>query len=736
MELKQVRILRARSIRDARLEDCGRLNVLIGRNNSGKSNVMTAIRAFFETIESGQIASLNPVFGMEIDFHNRDITKPIEVSVSFALTEHESAELLASLADDAPQMKNVIDTFEKQLVVEVTVSFLSEVTLGYVSRISVSSDRKSDGKKSTARVVLEIGREAAIELHDRMSRSRRGVQESKSLPQFLDEEWWTRMRQEREARNARQAYRYFGPRAFRELGQESTRALENLLAESETYSDYESGVRSLIAKMKEEADVIERAPLESKIRTLAGEDTTIPGHVLKLVKRISEIRILHLAERRRPIGRDEAEKLLSLKVRRGGDEQLRTIRETVNALLGVEIDAFESVSEQRPDRKSAEMDVEGFLVEVNGAGIREALRLVLDVEFRAPNVLLVEEPEVHLHPGLEAGMMRYLKNLGNRVQVFVSTHSTNFLDTSDMKNVYLISKSDETKVERIDLERAEVLIPRELGLRLSSLFMFDKLVFVEGPSDELILREWCSKLGVNLGQSNVGFVAMGGSRKILFFANKVITEFLSRRRVRLLFILDHDEMTDVEIDALKSLVGRDAIVHVLTRRDLENYLIVPRALAEVIRERGLHGNNTQEVSDATVSKALDECALALRELAVAKRVFRPLSHPIYLSLDVGKNPSREQLLRIMADAFKNGVVDLEKRAAKVAADYAQCDKVVEESWASSRFEIVPGETLIDCLFQVYSRRYGKMTDGPRIAQLMRKDEIPDELQRVLTSLAG
>jgi putative ATP-dependent endonuclease of the OLD family len=103
------------------------------------------------------------------------------------------------------------------------------------------------------------------------------------------------------------------------------------------------------------------------------------------------------------------------------------------------VDAFasaESDSLSRRGQLAAEMDVDDFLVEVNGSGIKEALRLVLDVQFGNPQILLVEEPEIHLHPALEIGMLQYLKQVSSRCQVFITTHSTNFLDTAEMRNVY------------------------------------------------------------------------------------------------------------------------------------------------------------------------------------------------------------------------------------------------------------------------------------------------------------
>ena len=250
------------------------------------------------------------------------------------------------------------------------------------------------------------------------------------------------------------------------------------------------------------------------------------------------MKVLHLTERRKPIGEEEAERLLSLKVKRGGEAALRNIKETVSSLLGVRIDAFQSES---PQAKTAELDVDNFLVELNGSGIKESLRLVLDVEFGNLNILLVEEPEIHLHPALETSMMRYLKRLSSHCQVFLTTHSTNFLDTAEMQNVYLISKVESTQVQKLNIEEAEAKIPKELGIRLSSLFMFDRLVFVEGQSDEDILREWASTLEINFSQANVGFIPMGGVRNFAHFATDKILSFLTKRQVKMWFLMDRDE---------------------------------------------------------------------------------------------------------------------------------------------------------------------------------------------------
>ena len=93
--------------------------------------------------------------------------------------------------------------------------------------------------------------------------------------------------------------------------------------------------------------------------------------------------------------------------------------------------------------------------------------------------------------------------------------------------------------------------------------MFDRLVFVEGPSDAAIIREWATTIGINLSRSNVGFITMEGSRNIAHFAAPATLSFLRKRQVKLWMLIDHDERDDAEIARLKHSLGQRANIRVL-----------------------------------------------------------------------------------------------------------------------------------------------------------------------------
>jgi len=333
--------------------------------------------------------------------------------------------------------------------------------------------------------------------------------------------------------------------------------------------------------------------------------------------------------------------------------------------------------------------------------------------------------------------MRYLKTTGRECQIFISTHSTNFLDTAEMRNVYLISKNDSTKVQLINTVEAESVIPRELGIRISSLFMFDKLVFVEGPSDEGVLREWASVLSINLAQASVGFVPMGGVRNLAYFATERILDLLTKRRVLMWFIIDRDEREEEEIKKIKERLGSQAGLIVLKRRELENYLISSSAIADFVQfKRGLgDAKDRSRPDDQEITKAIEDCANKLKDIALERRVAQWACKPLYLN--------RAKLLAVVSgtDIGKRVGSELESLKATITEKIDNLDNIIDKErrslealWAQEKTHLVPGDTLLDEVCKQFGVRFVKGKDSVQIASRMKKEELAEEMRTLLEDI--
>jgi putative ATP-dependent endonuclease of OLD family len=752
MKLEAANITNYRSIRRLELANCGQLNVLIGKNNSGKSNILSAINAFFDC--TADIVTLRPPIGRDIDFHRGAEGEPIEITLRFLLSLAERDEIVRDIATEAPQMKNAVDGLDPSLRLLVTVTVSPSGTpFAYISLIGLAPPHKSVNNMSDGkRVLLSVNPEAAGELHDKqsiMARTQRKAAATRNAIARIDEPIWSRLRRTPDA--ARDPYLLSSFLTDSEV----IELVGSLAGSSNSYAEFQGALRTYADNEVLTAKRLSNEPLQRKVHTFAGDSELIPNYSRNILHRLLEFSVLYLRERRNPVGPDEAQHLLSLKVRRGGPEILKTIQETVSTLLGVNIDAFESAPPPRGstpigartratntgrERRMAEMDVDDFLVEVNGSGIREALRLILDTQLHTPTILLIEEPEVHLHPALETSVMRYLRQVSADCQVFLSTHSTNFLDTAEMRNVYLVSTpASSTEVQLLNLDEAEAQIPSELGIRLSSVFMYDRLVFVEGPSDEGILRELASKLDINLSKANVGFVHMGGVKNFTHYASEATLRFLTRRQVEMWFLLDRDEVEDSEVEALVGRFEGRAKVHVLEKRELENYLLHRRAISELIRVKAQLANlaDVEAPPDEAVADAMEEESEKLKQFAVEKRAYRILCRPVFPRakwvFEEGMDSSFGDRLSTEIDRMARNLETQKDRVDKVLAEQSA---VVERRWPRDKYDLVPGDLLLDHVCSRFGVRFRKERDGSRLASLMKSDEVAAEIALFLRDIAS
>jgi len=752
MRVETIRIRHFRSISECELSNCGSFNVVIGKNNSGKSNILSAINAFFACISEGNVIALHPPFGKGIDFFKKEIDSPIEITITFELSLADRDALIRDIVNEAPQVKHAVDGLDPSLRLSVTVNIQSKPTFGFVRMIAlISREQSTKDDFVQERRLMELNLSTAIEIQGGLSlveRQSKDIELLQSLQPDASRQirfYFDRRKEDPDFKMSPNIIFDLLPNKFSsEISRDITREIQNSFQEASSIEEFFRSYENITTRLKESLARTKEESLKGRVFTFSGEESSIPAYINNLLSEVANLKVLYLKERRKPIGREEASKLLSLKITRGGPEVLRNIQETVSALLGVQIDAFESEPTRVVSRRGetdAEMDIDNFLADVNGSGIREALRIILDVQFEEPDILLIEEPEIYLHPSLEISMMRYLKRITPSCQVFISTHSTNFLDTGEMKNVYLVSKVESTQIQHLDYEEAESDIPRELGIRLSSLFMFDSLVFVEGPSDEDVIRDWASTLKVNLSQNNVGFIHMGGVRNFTHYAAETTLAFLTKRRVNMLFIIDKDEKDEAEIERLRELIGGSARVKVLERRELENYLVSSRTIAKFIqfKRQAANPHHSLEVpTEAEIREAIDKAAEELKGVAIAKRVARVLCRPIYPNRDNLFNEPYDEtsVTSRILEELENMRERVQRCEGNVSRIYADQVTEVNNQWPTHKLSMVPGDLLLDHVCRQLGVRFKKEVDSARLASLMTESDIPNEIRQIVEEIGS
>jgi predicted ATPase len=217
-----------------------------------------------------------------------------------------------------------------------------------------------------------------------------------------------------------------------------------------------------------------------------------------------------------------------------------------------------------------------------------------------PKVILIDEPQSFLHPGAARKLIEIIRDRAPQHQVIISTHSPTIISAASPKTIALVKQNGpESIIEKIDIDKVESQITcfRELGVSFSDIFGYDRVLWVEGRTEEkcfpLIIKYFLktSRLGTAIiGVEHTGDFDQKNKQKIESIINtyKRLTETESGLTPPTVdFIFDRENRKTNKIADLKkigqAIQGRECI-YFIKRRIFENYLLNAEAIFDVISE--------------------------------------------------------------------------------------------------------------------------------------------------------
>ena len=248
--------------------------------------------------------------------------------------------------------------------------------------------------------------------------------------------------------------------------------------------------------------------------------------------------------------------------------------------------------------------------EALSSGEQEVIKVLFDVARKdiRHSVIIVDEPELHLHPTLTFKLIETLKSIGDHTNQFIFlTHSPDLISTYySTGDVYFIDQKENggNQAHRLsDLDHQHKEVASLIGQNLGMFAVGKKLVFVEGEKAS-IDRLAYQKIAQTI-DPEIRILPSGSVQNILALNN--IEEQIRKAifGIELYMIRDRDGLSDEQA----SMLEKNGRIKCLKRRHIENYFLDDEVLFKVAQQLYLTENNpslTREYIAESIKKIAEE----------------------------------------------------------------------------------------------------------------------------------
>jgi energy-coupling factor transporter ATP-binding protein EcfA2 len=217
-----------------------------------------------------------------------------------------------------------------------------------------------------------------------------------------------------------------------------------------------------------------------------------------------------------------------------------------------------------------------------GSGFHQTLTLLAFLYGYKPTTILLDEPDAHLHVNLQREILDYFRKMsGDRnIQFLIATHAEELIKGVDANRVVSLLQHEPIR----ESSKPDILgaMADVSNLEINQLRSLPYIVYIEGDTDERILRTWGGTLGVEADVRKLCFRPMRGGNKeeMKKDADK---HFRSVQQI----IPDTKRLMIFDYDTEKTAFHPEEANEVLfewTRKNVENYLLVPDAWKKAVRQ--------------------------------------------------------------------------------------------------------------------------------------------------------
>lgn len=328
-------------------------------------------------------------------------------------------------------------------------------------------------------------------------------------------------------------------------------------------------------------------------------------------------------------------------------------------------------------------------------------------------LIVVDEPEIYLHPDIQRQLLGILRALHS--DVLLATHSVEIIGEADPSEILIITKGKKSAARLKDVEGMQLAL-ENLGsaqnITLTHLARTKKILFVEGMNDYKVIRRFAKNLGYSdlaTGNDLTAFESGGFSSwgKIKSFAWGIKQTIDAN--LKLFAVYDRDYFCDEELEEIrKSLTSELSCAHIHERKEIENYFLNIDVLERVL-----------------------DAQLSLKDKRSGKSTKKQRNIRDYLS-----EITQKEKIACQSQYIAKRIAYSKSNGLDVSTISQQAIESFERTWENldARMKIVPGKSTIKLLREQVQTDYGVNLTDVQIIDEFGPSEIAADLIHLIHQL--
>jgi predicted ATP-dependent endonuclease of OLD family len=319
------------------------------------------------------------------------------------------------------------------------------------------------------------------------------------------------------------------------------------------------------------------------------------------------------------------------------------------------------------------------------------------------STIILDEPDVYMHADLQRKLIRFLKN--KYKQVIIATHSIEIMSEVDPENMLVIDRRNNKSLYASNFPAVQRVI-QNIGsiqnIELARLWSARKLLLVEGKDID-ILKKIQDTLFEN---SEVPFdiipsMSIGGWGGWNYaIGSKMLLKNAGDDSINVYCIFDSDYHFEDEIkERYLKAKNNHVYLYVWKKKEIENYLIVPSAIARIINK-----DSKKEVSIIEIERVINRIIDGQK-----KYIIKCYGDELYIK----QRKNNPQLMP--------------------SSSYNEAEKIININW-KNKSSLVSGKEVIKRINDYCNKNFNVTFSTRRIALELIKEEIDDELKTIVSKI--